>query len=78
LYLPWKVAACFVGSVKAQGVALVHALKGLGVRDVSRLDQEMDVIAHEHIGIEAERMPRYFLKSDGSLNTFFFWSPPVM
>ena len=39
-----KVAACFIGSVKVQGIALVNALKDLGERDVFRFDQEMDVM----------------------------------
>lgn len=38
------------------------------------VDQEMDVITHEHMGIEAERTPRYFLKSDRSLKAFCFGS----
>jgi len=42
-----------VSAVKAQGVALIDALEDLGKRCFACFDQEMDVVTHEDIGIEA-------------------------
>lgn len=38
--------------VEVHGVALVDALKDFGKRGLPRLDQEVYVVAHQHVGIE--------------------------
>ena len=46
----------FVLAVKVQSIALVDTLEGLGQGYVLHLDQQMEMIAHEDIGIETEMM----------------------
>ena len=48
-----KVADGAVSSIEVLGVGLVDALHDLGQRYIVRLDQEMDVVAHEDVCVDA-------------------------
>jgi hypothetical protein len=43
--------------IEIQGIALVDTLKNFGKRCIAGLDQEMDVVAHEHIGSQMIMIP---------------------
>ena len=42
----------FVFVIEVQCVTLIDSLKDLGERRLAGFDQEMNVVAHEHIGIQ--------------------------
>jgi hypothetical protein len=48
-----KVTDHAISSVKVHSVCLVQALHDLGERYIPRLDQHMNMVVHEYIGIDA-------------------------
>ena len=47
-----KMTHGFVFVIEVQCVTLIDSLKDLGERRLAGFDQEMDVVVHEHIGIQ--------------------------
>lgn len=48
-----KMTDCPVFSVEIHGVALINALERFGERSIFCLYQKVDMVAHQHIGVEA-------------------------
>ncbi|MCK7502782.1 MAG: hypothetical protein MZV70_00935 [Desulfobacterales bacterium] len=55
MYLPWKrCPACVVFPVEVLRISLVDSLKDLRQARLPGFDKQVDVVAHQHIGVQKE------------------------